>query len=431
MPNMSKPTKITKCSCPWNSAKLVAELEANDARHFLKDGDFTDLTYRHRRKVVHHRECYDKMLEKLKATKTEEYGKRDDQLRCLLIELWRRYENDLRVNKYDADTKEIWFEECSGVNINLYYNTENESEPETEYKPDDEKKVSWHVAYHTIFHEFFHNIDAVAYTHSYTYREGNFERFKRSYQFESDSKAKEIFNKNCQFGEIIINDVRNLLAEEKKAAPNDYTRLREITHNTAKCEKSALYDIIGAVFYKGQYGCNPVSEKCEYEYWCDPLSKESKSEYLNCTYRIGEGCLPGNADNKCVYSYRCKYNPEELYDDCEAKNRAWCRKNKDCKYRIRCEFSTEHKAGCLKNKTYGHEKDYWLKQGKEGFPKLLAEETFAYMAAEAIVNPQAYNKMKKCLLESEKMFREILIKMSCEKERNEYWIQCETEQVTI
>jgi len=413
MSDCSKCTKIVKCAFPWNFTQLVTELKANGNRQFLKDGESTTFIERNSTKIINHGECYDVMLGMLNAYETEKYGKRDRQLRYLLMELWRKYENNLRVVKYDTKEKDIGFKECSGVSINLKKNMENEAEPETWYKPKEEKKISWRIAYHTIFHEFFHHIDNLSNTHSYDYKDRKFKYSEKKYQF----------------GEIIMDDVWKLLEEDKKASPKDDTLLKKITHNTEKRNKTTLYDIIGAVFYKGQYGCNPVSENCEYEYWCDPLSR-SKSDYSVCEYRMGK-CFSSDVDNKCVYRYECKYSDpkdsESIYKQCKLKDKYWCRKNKDCEYRRRCNFSSDHKDGCLKNKTYGHEEDYWLNNGEREFPKLLAEEAFASMAAEAIVNPIAYENIKKYLPESEKMFREILIKMSCEENHRQYWIQCENQ----
>lgn len=304
-----------------------------------------------------HKNCYSEIIRKL----NEEI--KDKELGCFLREIWKKHENELRVGNYEAEEAYCEYNKKIKkweVHINLKRDIEDSK---------------WLKGYHTIFHEFFHNIYKVA--------------------------GLMDMDLTKQFGETVISDIRNLLNEEKKASAKDETLLRKITHKTDKKYKAALYDIIGAEFYKGKYGCNPASDssprnKCKYKYSCLAL----------CEYTFTCEGKP-NANNTCPASI-CK-------PGCRFK-RYCTNKNKICNYRIECKLETNEWC----DEIYGHVKSYWE---KGIFSDNLAEETFALMAAEAIVNFEAYEKIKECLPKSEKIFEKILEKMSSKKEHIEYWVQ--------
>jgi len=317
---------------------------------------------------------YNNIHEMLERSVDREYS----YLFFLLRQLWKKHESKMIVNKRDADDKDIGFYENEktgeyGVYININHNSQ-------------ESNDGWYTAYQTIFHEFFHNIDHLSSYQSYKYKNKKFDHFDKKYQF----------------GEIIINEVREeLLKEEKKAAPKEKTRLRTITYDiTDRRHKAALYDIIGAVLYYGKYGCNPDnsefytenSRKCEDKCVCNPLSTTNPKTAI-CGFRT---------------------RGSSIYDRCG--------NSKECSFKRVCSLRTNDWCNVI----HGHGSNYWLvkeKGGKEddkdGFPMRLAEEAFALMASEAVANHGAFGNTKKYLPKSYDMFIEILKEML--KEEFELW----------
>jgi len=368
-------------------------------------------------------------------------------LRRLLREVWKKYENKLKVHNYlvlenkekkgfyEDDTTHIW-----GVGINLEQDVKNDWDPE------EKEEIGWRVAYHTIFHEFFHNIDHAA-----------------------NPKEDEYFSvayKNNEFGKTVEIEIKKLFDEENdKNKKTSEKRLNKLTFNTPKREKAALYDLMGGVLYRGKYGCYPPNsefynkgkdgkgEKCKVRFLCSTFS-DTKTETANCKYK--ERCNPQECrygkekvENgyKCFYgiNFEC-YKPYEnkVYSDktCNlCANYKGEKVNKKCfpninKCRYRCNNAGacphNYKTECdLKttdwcNKIFGHGSDYWGEKPKKNDPstpkflECLATEAFAHMAAEAITNPKAYENIKKCLPESEKMFREIIRKILREELKKFY-----------
>jgi len=395
------------------------------------------------------KECYKAMIEILNEKKDSGIVTEDNEfksLRRLLREVWKKYEDKLRVHNYrvwenkekkgfyeDKDTnREKW-----GVGINIEQDVENEWDPE------EKDKVGWRVAYHTIFHEFFHNIDHAA--------------------NPKDGKYFSIAYKNNAFGNIVEEEIYQLLKEENdKTKKASEKQLNNLTYNTPKREKAALYDLIGGVLNRGRYGCYPPNsefynkgkdgkgEKCKVRFLCSTFS-DTKAETANCRYK--ERCNPqecrygkGNVKNgyrcfygrnfECYESYEGKVYSEKTCNSCIYYKNEKIEKTKKCfpdvnKCRYRCNNAGtcphNYKMECdLKTtdwckKICGHGIDYWGEKPKKNEPsssdflERLATEAFAHMASEAIVNPKAYNKIKECLPKSEKMFREIIEEILCEE----------------
>jgi hypothetical protein len=326
---------------------------------------------------------YNKMHEMLERSVEREFS----YLFFLLRQVWKKHESKMIVNKYDADYKDVGFgkEERTGeyeVYININYDTQ-------------ELDDRWYAAYQTIFHEFFHNIDHLADYKSYTYKNRGFDHFDKEYQF----------------GEIIISEVKNILEEEKKAGPKEKTRLRAITYDIAnKKHKAALYDIIGAVLYYGKYGCNPDNsefytkdgKKCGDKCVCNYALSRTNSKTAICEHRKERK----NVENS-FYNYNCS-------------------KTGGCDYKKVCSL----RANDWCNIIHGHGSDYWLvkekgdkEDDKKGFPMRLAEEAFVLMASEAVANLSAFGNLKKYLPKSYKMFVQILKEMLHEEFEmwNELW----------
>ncbi|MCL2283585.1 MAG: hypothetical protein FWC26_09750 [Fibromonadales bacterium] len=317
---------------------------------------------------------YNKMRELLKISEEKEY----EYLSFLLKQVWKKYENELRVNNSKARDNEVGFYKNENTGIyGVYINIDNHTQ---------ESNDGWYAAYQTIFHEFFHNIDHLAGYKSYTYKNKNFDHSDKEYQF----------------GEIIISEIRkSLLEEEKNAGPKEKTRLRTITYDiTDRRHKAALYDIIGAVLNYGKYGCNP-----------------NNSEFYT---EDGKKC-----GDKCVCNPLSKTNPKTAI--CEFRTRGLsiydrCSNSKECSYKRVCSL----RANDWCNVIHGHGSNYWLvkekgskEDDKESFPMRLAEEAFALMASEAVANRNAFGNLKKYLPKSYDMFVEILKEML--KEEFELW----------
>jgi len=322
---------------------------------------------------------YKRMHEMLERNVEREYS----YLFFLLRQIWKKHESKMIVNKRDADYKDVGFgkDERTGE-YGVYININNHTQ---------ESNDSWYAAYQTIFHELFHNIDYLADYKSYTYKNRDFDHFDKEYQF----------------GEIIISEVKNILEEEKKADPKEKTRLRAITYDIAnKKHKAALYDIIGAVLYYGKYGCNPDNsefytedkKKCGDKCVCNYTLSKTNPKTTICEHRKDRKNANGG-----FYSYNCnKAGGCDYKKVCSLRANDWC------------------------NIIHGHGSNYWLvneKGGKEddkkGFPMRLAEEAFVLMASEAVANHDAFVNAKKYLPKSYKMFVEILKEML--KEEFELW----------
>jgi len=301
-----------------------------------------------------HKKCYAEMIKKLNEVDKNlvpivgSVGKR---LGPLLRLLWKKYEDKLRVHNYELNEEYAYGKYKQGeygIHINLIR---------------DMNGSNWYMDYGVIFHEFFHNIYNIA-----DHKNINME----------------------QFGNIIINDVQNLLSEEKKANAKEKTRLRTITYDIKiKRDKAALYDIIGAELYRGKYGCNPdnsefyIGKKCEEKFVCNPVSA-TNAKIINCKFRNLYKPYFCSNSKECIFK---KENGFDYKVKCDVKINYWC------------------------DEIFGHSIDYWGQKGPPNFPKLLAEETLVYMATEAIVNNTAYENMKSYLPNSETKFREILMEI--------------------
>jgi hypothetical protein len=346
---------------PEGVREFGATLTVNTARRFLTNfypERFVENGIEHR---ICHIECYESMLNYLNSVNDTELGQ-------LLRELWKKYEIHLRMHSTDKNivpfymseerAREKWNQEEAerkwGVYINLLRNA-------------DSHKI-WFVPYHDIFHEFFHNIYDVA-------------------------NVKDIRHNGIdmidEFGKIIVRDVNNLLDEENNKTGR---RLNNLTFETHQWNKAALYDIIGAVLYKGKYGCNPNNSEL--------YTKDGR----RCKDKIGCRLHNKNTCNYIFESGRCYLANSVFYTENEQR-----RKKQECEYGVNCDLRSNDWCDII----VGHLESYWAEKDTErekrvGFLKMLAEETFAHMAAEAIVNPEAYKKIKECLPESDKTFRKIL-----------------------
>jgi len=380
-------------------------------------------------KIAQSEDCYKAMIGILNETKKDLKIATEDRelkaLRRLLREVWRKYEDKLKVNNYYLwENKEKKGFHENGVDINILQDIVNDWDPI--------ERIGWRVAYHSIFHEFFHNIDYAAETISCTYKDNI-------------------------FGKTIEIEIKELLSEENdKNKKADEKRLRILTYNVVKREKAALYDLIGGVLYRGKYGCNPSNseyynkgkngkgEKCKNRFLCDKLSKDDP-QTAHCDFR--KNCEP----NECLYGsgnipveYRCYYGNHtgcyrkyEKYNDsvqtcfnCDTykKKKCYptisicgykCNKIDECKYNYKNECNLEDNNWC--NNIFGHSRDYWGDKPEKDststseFLVDLASEAFAHFAAEAIVNPEAYKKIREYLPNSENVFREIIRKILWEK----------------
>jgi len=276
------------------------------------------------------------MLNKIGNTKSDDNvgANAEQELKergILLRALWHKHEDKLRVHEYKSD-RDPHCEEIRGVYgviINFWDAV-------------DKDNSTWVAAYHYVFHEFFHNVFDSAVKHA-----------------KNNGKYARLTDATIAFGKAISDDIDILLKEEndnsKKATQK---RLNNLTYRTDKKHKAVLYDFIGAVLYRGMYGCYPPNSK----FYTD--------------------------DGK-----RC-----ELQDACMLKI--------DCKH----------------DKLFGHDIDtidnrenkYWGKKTSpptQEFLQKLGLEAFAQMAAEAIVNPKAYEKIMECLPESCGKFERILKEM--------------------
>jgi hypothetical protein len=386
---MGKGTVIKRdsiCDCISELMQLWAKLEPNPERNFLKNDDNTD--------GISHKNCYKAMLNFLNHTKDEDSGFnlkdiKNDCLGRLLRGVWRTYEKELRGNKYNLKEEEAAYygqgeDGKWGIFINLKLSNEG---------------TDWLANHHIIFHEFFHNIYDVA-------------------------KIKDIYLKNSdiieRFGNTIMAEVNNMLKEEndgtKKATEK---RLNNLTYMVDKKHKAALYDIIGAILYKGKYGCNPANsnfytedkKECKDKFVCKcPIEFDEKNNkwvpeckdckhITNCNHEIIrvriKDCKFREISNRYKVS-KCTGG------ECIFKND----KTVKFDYRIVCHLCTNDWCEAI----YGHGSDYWKQEGKS-FLKLLAEEAFVDMAASAIVNPKAYENIRKYLTKSEEIFIEILGKI--------------------
>jgi hypothetical protein len=400
------------------------------------------------------KECYKAMIEMLNEDEKYVTAATEDRelksLRRLLREVWKKHEDKLRVNNYSAKEmattkkkedeykgKEFYKNKDNiwGVGINLDEDTKHDWDPEEEEikiekenEKEKEMKVGWRVAYHTIFHEFFHNIDHAA--------------------NPQDDKYFAAAYRGNEFGKTIEMEIYELRDEEEdKSKKASEKRLNKLTYHTAKRKKAALYDLIGGVLNRGRYGCNPPNsefynkgkdgkaKKCEVRFLCDFILSRADSRFLDCDSR--KNCKP----NDCGYGnldvedgYRCYYgNHSSCYQgsnsnkDCNIcgkykrkkcfpagnKCRYICGRMEKCDYKNECRLETCDWC----NKIFGHGVNYWKEKPKKNFPsspeflECLAAEGFAHFAAEAIVNPEAYKKIRECLTDSEKIFREIIREM--------------------
>jgi len=306
------------------------------AHKIFKDYNFTENDVRFK--------CYAEMIKKLDAIENPADGSeiKDDvkkelcKLAPLLRRTWRKYENELRVHEYKTKKGVSYcdYENENGARVHgVYINLE--------YAMED---LDWIASYHYIFHEFFHIVSGAA---------------------DRDVGLDGIM---LEFGRSIACDVDKLLEEENDNSVATKKRLNNLTYKTDKKHKAVLYDLIGAVLYRGKYGCYPPN-----------------SEFYN-------------GGKKCKNENGCKLET-----------------NIDC------------------NKIFGHNIDpngnkYWGKKTSpptQEFLQKLALEAFAQMAAEAIVNPKAYEKIMECLPESCKIFRKVLKEILSEELkflRNILWL---------
>jgi len=355
---MSRPITIRR-DTPWYSLlDRTLEMTPPDRRKIfvIRENELTELEMRNAERE-RRQNCYEEMIGLLNDIK-------DRELRFLLRNVWKKYEDKLRVNNYEIDGDESYFEENANGEWGIYINLRHDITGE-----------DWLAAYHTIFHEFFHNIHKKA-----------------------GLENTDIME---QFAKTIKSDVQNLL-EVEKGRKNGKKLLHQITFVEKKRNKAALYDIIGAVLYGGKYGCNPndseiYNKNCKYKYLCN-RSMMDNSVARNCSHKI-EAC----DSNECEY----RDNPCNRDRKCAL---ICGNKDKGCigNFQIKCNMSTNDWC----DEIFGHTSDYWKKEDPAKFLNLLAEEAFVHMAAEAIVNNDAYNLISECLHDSEPKFREILYEIS-------------------
>ncbi|MCL2282863.1 MAG: hypothetical protein FWC26_06055 [Fibromonadales bacterium] len=365
--------------------KMLDKTSSDRRRIFIvNDGENASAEERHA--------CYDKMIDKLNTVE-------DNELGCLLRVLWKRYEDDLRVHRYDLAEDEYAYSEPHGQDANgnwidwrISINLARDSTDST-----------WFREHQVIFHEFFHNIYAIA-----------------------NLKNMGIIE---NFGNVIANDVNELFKEENNKTGK---RLNNITFKVDKRHKAALYDIIGAVFYKGKYGCNPDNYKlynknCKKKFQCNASLSRTIPDLAYCQFR--QQSEPSGNHNmlSCNKASNCNYRIE-----CRLCINDWCDEIFGHTYDYWLEG--DMKNYCLKKNEYGNnpyerglnKKDPYKKgwcfecKNKNKFPKCvepkefyktLAEEAFVHMAADAITNPKAYKEIMACLPKSDIMFRDILRKL--------------------
>jgi hypothetical protein len=369
----------------WNSApRLVMKLHETPStdRSIFKDN-------------ASQKSCYSEMIAKLNSIeeRLNLFGSDAGTLLGPLIRmLWKKHEKDLRVGNYELDINKMAYCEDNKqtgeweVHINL----------ERDRIAHDE----WNAEHDSIFHEFFHNIFAVA-----------------------DIGGIELAETDIvkRFGEEIETEANTLLSEENdKNAPRK--RLKELTFYKQKADRAeekrqkkyraAMFDILGAVFYRGKYGCYPPNSKyynegieCKKKKLVCETTSKTNPEAITCPHRDSASRDLKGYDY-CSKAGECKFKSNEnkgYKKNCDLEINDWC------------------------DEIFGHGVDYWEselaekwnwkpppKQWKKDtsyhpkFLKRLAEETFVHMATNAIVSPEAYKKMAECLPCSEMTFIEIL-----------------------
>jgi hypothetical protein len=363
----------------------------------------------------------------------------DRLLGPLLRLLWRKHEKDLKVGSYKLDKNTRAYSEYNKATgeLEVYINVERDRTSHDE----------WHAAYESIFHEFFHNIFDVA-------------RIGGINLAETDIIKR--------FGKEIETEVNTLLAEEndKNAARK---RLKDLTFYKQKANRAeekkqkryraALFDIIGAVFYRGKYGCHPPNSQfythdgkpcvdkkiCQCIFNADYLEDSCDKCALQCGPFENTSLEVVRADRGTVVS-KCEFRTDPLNpspNDKHFKEKGpiffnyRCRNKGACIYkndsngyyrvdyqRMVCNFENNcwSADNALCYKLWGHGPDYWEPIHKSEWKKhpqpspeflfRLADETFAHMAAEAIANPAAYEYMVKYLPQSYEKFKKILKTLS-------------------
>jgi hypothetical protein len=395
----------------------------------------------------------DALGEKFNDTEPEIENKVKEEIRqygFLLRSTWKKYEGRLKVHDYYIGGNSYFRKNKEGVHgvfMDIRLCT---------------KDLKWSKAYSTIFHEFFHNIFYLA-------------------GLEDKGIIKD-------FGNAIVGDVNKLLEEEnnkdsKRKRLNDLTfdkkaKMESDKKNKGKSEeeqelamkhamgkarwyKATLYDIIGAVLYRGRYGCHPskpqyyIGKKCENKNVCKCICNKDGAKF------VCEGCK---------YDYKCNHNDDangEWIKNAEKKRKSdkrkeaikencvgqWFRKEiyegmyrctrENCLFKegwkneageelkfdflIKCHPSNNYWCKSM----HGHDMDeygdpYWGEKTKtptDEFLRGLAEEAFVSMAADAIVTPKAYENIMECLPNAYKFFERILMEILGEESKicKEYW----------
>ncbi|MDR3000182.1 MAG: hypothetical protein LBU89_02865 [Fibromonadaceae bacterium] len=244
---------VIRCDAIWHTRLDSSAIKDNKGRNFLIKDERKPNTHSHET-------YYAAMRSYLNHVKDDAGGflkdVRNDYSGRLLRGVWRTYEDELMIHDYNSEKNyaEYGYEEINEKEVGgIFINLEREI-----------RSTTWVEGYHFLFHEFFHNIYDIAKT------EGR------------DLKNTDIIER---FGKTIIDEVNAILREEndntKKAADK---RLQQITFGTSKRLKSTLYNIIGAVLYKGKYGCNPANSNL---YTRD--KKECKDR-LRCRLQTNDWC---------------------------------------------------------------------------------------------------------------------------------------------
>jgi hypothetical protein len=330
---------------------------------------------------------------------------------CLLRRLWQKYEKKLTVHSTRAEGGKSE-QKLGGVATNIKFNVNDKGEygVYTDLVYDTYGK-KWSKAYQSTFHEFFHNIDYLANHKPEEYFSCVYKN--RFFRFvEPDGLTISSFgidNEKCQFGEVVIRDVENLSIRDGNVRRlKDKYRSELHGSSTPKHSKGYLYDIIGGVLLYSEYEDSGERDGlCGHGpgYWLEeglePYLWEgnfyvSKNKIKNTLEQLIELAEFAN-DIKSEATEHIKYFPEGK----NYKDILTAKQIKALEY-----FAEVAAAAAIINP----DADI-VKKILEPFPKYLASEVLANMASAAIVNPAAFETMKKYMPNSYNMFIIIISNM--------------------
>jgi hypothetical protein len=373
---------------------------------------------------------YGQMLDKLNGMDAKlDTDKEFEEAGYLLRALWRKYESGLRVHntKVNGGKHEKYMEEHREIKNNASFNKEkNNTTGEVEWGicvdlVYDTFLKAWTRAYQGTFHEFFHNIDYLV--------------EKRIRNISSNNILLSYSAGYSYFAEAIASDVKNL----RKAG-----KLEEI-HNLDKYAKAFLCDIIGGVLYYDsfRYGCHICPKKafCKVDIEIDTCTEKYKFSYGHKPdYWLFHSVMPylmsedaqrdffGNINkNEAIESLagRFEYGDREKVMEIFKKFAEIANIKDYTNFTSIKEFfenipsidktllsyCIDACANIAAKAAITESKDSNVGKIREYSYYRLAFETFANMASAAVVNPIAFQAMKKYLPETYETFINILENM--------------------